>query len=228
MIHVPHKIVIGFKIYYNTCMERCGDFKSATEIYHTIEGAYFEGSHFINAAFEVEWTLRDYFQSPSESWERASGLRVLDVGCGSVYVHELWNGPSISAKPYFARMMGANGAIVTGIDIHPGSDEDEGLYRHIVKDIITPVVEGRFGQLPEFAGQQFDIIHSARLMGKDVVTEDPGFANALWQNHHMSSGKFRESFIGQAYGLLAEGGLIRLDEERYRKVNGKLVSLATP
>lgn len=144
----------------------------------------------------------------------------MDIGSGSAIAKEfVWH-------PYFARLCAVNGAKVTALDIRPQSDLDAELFHSIPVDLIPVVTEGRLAEILD--EKEYDFIHSSEFVGVNPAGE----LLALEMNSNFSVPDFEGRLFEQCSDLLAEGGVMYLDQvdEKgqgiyYTKKVGKIVRI---
>ena len=172
-----------------------------------------------NVARNIDRIINEYYQTDQRSpqWSVLKGLRVLDIGSGSMNSASQF----MIYYPQFARLCAMNGAKVTAIDNVKQSSFDHTLFREIVTDVIPSVNEGRFSQVTGLAGEEFDIINSRYFVGWNP---DPHVYNRL-HNSFKGLAAFESALIEECGKITAENGVVDLDfEDHYfRKLNGELI-----
>ncbi|HKC14954.1 MAG TPA: hypothetical protein VKC89_03295 [Patescibacteria group bacterium] len=171
-----------------------------------------------NAGFDLESLIRRW-KGKRDSWEEIKGKKVLDLASGSAAASK-W-------QPYFARLCANNGALVTVVDKLPQVGRDKELFRGITTDLVLTVMGEN---LAEVVGQEeYDVVHSINFIGASPSPELLQELRVL----HIKEEDFHMAFSRQAFSLLAEGGVMYLDERDpaksediyYTKKEGTLVRL---
>lgn len=182
------------------------------------------GGPIIIAGIELELLLEKW-KGKSGAWGELRRKKVLDIASGSAansyaLLDEKW-------YPHFARLCAVNGALVTAIDEYPQVGSDVKLLRGIRTNLIPAVVDGKLAELVGIQ-ERYDIIHSAAFVGYNF---SPQLLNEL-RRLKISMEDFRQALFRQSFDLLAEGGIISLEEEDenrelvyYTKKDGKLTQL---
>lgn len=142
--------------------------------------------------------------SGNSGWNQLNGMKVLDLACGTEF--DTYGRPGYF--PYFARLCAQNGAQVIGVDIGYPSENDAKLFTHLQADIATRVKKGTLVNLPDLAGQEFDIVHSRKFA---CLSPDPILEKML-KRWNMDTGEFRRLLIDQAKGFLRPGGVLSIED----------------
>ncbi|PJE61523.1 hypothetical protein COU87_04140 [Candidatus Roizmanbacteria bacterium CG10_big_fil_rev_8_21_14_0_10_39_12] len=165
-----------------------------------------------STGYILDILLYELFGITDLDFSHFDGLQILDIGAGS-HLNRA------QAQPTFARTCAGNGARVVVTDILPQSEPDARLFDGVVTgDLITPVLQGRFAQLPEFAGRTFDIIHSSGLIN---FIPDPMFSNTL-DALGIKEDSFARLLTEQAGSMLVKNGVMYLGGYLYRKIDNEL------
>ena len=166
--------------------------------------------------------LRSWNNGVDTPWSELDGVRILDIGSGTADNY-VWS-------PYFARICSVNGAEVTAIDINPQIGSDQRLFVNITTDIVSLVAEGKFKEHPLLKNRKFDIINSTNLVGinRYLGLFDEYDKNCrqkgTWRKFTFCD--FEEMLMAECETLLAEGGILDLDDNLFThhlKYNGKLL-----
>lgn len=161
----------------------------------------------------------------SNAWEELKGKKVLDLGAGSALHKEMPEPGHIKWYPHFARLCAVNGAKVTAVDKLPQTGPDVELFHSVAADLLPIVMEGRLAEILD--EKEYDVVHSASFVG---VNADSDLLVRL-RSLGIKEENFERKFFEQCASLLAEGGVMFLDqsdskgEAYYTKKEGKLVRL---
>ncbi|OGE66033.1 hypothetical protein A3H85_00475 [Candidatus Daviesbacteria bacterium RIFCSPLOWO2_02_FULL_40_8] len=175
-----------------------------------------------DAGRRVSGLLRSWNNGVDTPWSELDGVRILDIGSGTADNY-VWS-------PYFARICSVNGAEVTAIDINPQIGSDQRLFVNITTDIVSLVAEGKFKEHPLLKNRKFDIINSTNLVGinRYLGLFDEYDKNCrqkgTWRKFTFCD--FEEMLMAECETLLAEGGILDLDDNLFThhlKYNGKLL-----
>lgn len=183
---------------------------------------FYAGSYAKMAGYRVKDVLERLHGERNVPWTELNGLKILDLGSGSVR--------SFPWLPYFARICSVNGAEVAAIDRFGQSEQDRKLFKSIREDIVELVADGRLKEV--LNGEKFDIVHSSNFVGYNT---DP----SIYDNYRevlkkrglkMPFGifEFEDRLVEASKQLVAEGGIIDLHNKDisapkyFRKLNGEL------
>lgn len=160
-----------------------------------------------------------YYYYGTSDWGRVKEWRVLDLGCGSRKTPRSrnWSG----WPPYFCLLCGVNGAETYGIDLYPADKNDAQHYSHIVADLVSTIQHDGLPNLPQLSGRLFNIIHSSFLTGSSISYH----LEEKLQHARLAPAIFDEKLLEQTANLLVENGILQLEEQRWRKQGGQLVSM---
>lgn len=176
----------------------------------------------LNAESAIDFML--LLWKGSTRWEQLQGARVLDIGSGSAFSPDIL--PPFRRYPHFARICAINGAIVTAIDKYPQLDFDKTLFTATEMNIVPPVLEGTFSQVPELQSAQFDMIQAEALVGQNpdpMLFEGQDhpkifelqIKDFVGKNKYvrvLGAKEFTELLKRQCAPLLAEDGVLYLGE----------------
>ena len=167
-----------------------------------------------SVGFNLEFLIKKW-KGKENSWGELKGKKVLDLGSGSALGDPEW-------QPYFARLCANNGASVTAVDIRHQAESDAKLFKAIIADMIPYVMQGNLRDL--VGEEKYDVIHSSEFVGVNPAAE----LQLMAYESNFPLDDFEKKLFNQCIDLLAEGGIIFLDQSGgfyYTKKEGKLLRL---
>ncbi|MFH1222381.1 MAG: hypothetical protein V1492_04825 [Candidatus Micrarchaeota archaeon] len=164
--------------------------------------------------------LNDLFGGREDSFDKLSGKKILDLGCGSRYTYDNMIGfvSYVMYEPWLCRALNELGAFPTGIDFNSLDGEP---FNHQVVDLSLK------GALDFLSTSSFDAINSRFLLGADCASFSPTFERIVVErdarvDSEVKVKEMKEEFMQQALRLLKEGGVFVFEAEAFRKINNRL------